>query len=194
MPQTPELPPHVSASYGIQPFERQSRESETEWAQFRLYRDSGYPKGPGETFVARDLKQLSLATGVRLGELKAAYATYAWEERCGAYDREIERRKFEACMTGVQRVEYAYQRMREKSRLILETALDEIRARQEAGEHLSTRDALSLKADCEKSDRLWTGQSTENVSVKHGFDLEKATPEELEVLAAFQADLTARKG
>ena len=187
-----ELPPHVSASYGIQPWERGARESETEWAAFRLYRDSGYPNGPGETFIARDLKRLSLVTGVRLGELKAHHATYSWEERCGAYDREIERRKFEQVMTSAQRADYTWQRIRDKQRLILETAVDELRAKQEAGEHLSARETAQLAEYLSKTDRLWTGQSTENVSVKHGFDLEKATPEELEVLASFQAELTKR--
>lgn len=166
------------------PWERQARESEIEWAQFRAYRDLGYPNGPGEDFRARDLKQLSAVSGVRLGELKAAHSTYAWEERCGAYDREIERRKFEASMTSVQRVEYAHQRMRDKSRLILEVALDEIRAKQEAGEHLSARETIALKDSVTKDDRLWTGQSTENISIKHGVNLDALTPEELEQFAA----------
>lgn len=168
-------------SYVIHPWERQANEADQDWQWFQAYRDSAYPNGYEGAFEARTLRLLAVQFGVSEATLKGRSSTYCWNERAGAWDRELDRRRMASGAHRVDAVNYAHQRILDKHRDLIEMGIDHYKAQAEAGDMPSRRELIAWSEFVFKYDRLTTGQSTENVSVRaqHNLDLDALEPEEM---------------
>lgn len=176
---------HISPSYGrANPWERQVKEGEREYAAFLAYRNMSYRDGLDGAYTPRKLSGVALVLGHSTATLQGWAASFCWEERVGAFDRELDRRKVEGAMSQAQRVEFAHARIRDKLRGAYEGWVEDVIARHDRGEIVSDRIGLAIGEHLAKYDRLGNGLSTENISIHHGVDLDSFTPEELETFAA----------
>lgn len=168
-------------SYVIHPWERQANEADQDWQWFQAYRDSAYPNGYEGAFEVRSLKMLAVRFGVSEATLKGRLGTFSWAVRAGAWDREIERRKAASGMHRIDAVNYSHQRLLDKTRELLEKTIDHHSALADLGDMPTIREGIALAELQFKYDRLTTGQSTENVSVRaqHNLDLDALEPEEM---------------
>ncbi len=166
---------HLSASYGRQVWERNGGENDQDWQAFQAYRESGYPNGYDQKFRPRKLPELAATLGRSVGSLKAAASTHTWHERAGAFDAFLDRRRLEQGMTYHARTQYAQARALDKMHVIWEAGLDAYQAKIDSGEGLNPREQVAFGDMIIKNQRLISGQSTENVSVKHTVDLNLLT-------------------
>lgn len=168
-------------SYAINPWERQANEEDQDWMWFQAYRDSGYPNGYEAAFEARTFKLLAARFGTTEATLKGRASSYSWNARAGAWDRELERRRVASGMHRVDAVNYAHQRLLDKTRDLLEMTIDHHRTLADAGQIPTIREGIALAELQFKYDRLTTGQSTENVSIRsqHNLDIDRLDPDEM---------------
>lgn len=174
--------PHMELqSYVINPWERQANESDQDWMWFQAYRDSAYPNGYEGAFEARTFKLLAARFGTSEATLKGRANSYSWNMRAGAWDRELERRRVSSGMHRVDAVNYAHQRLLDKTRDLLEKTIDHHQTLADTGQLPSIREGIALAELQLKYDRLTTGQSTENVSVRsqHNIDVDRLDPDEI---------------
>ena len=171
-------------STAIQPWERQHLEDEKSWEGFRIYRDSGYPDGYDGAFRARTVRYVATCMGVSIAAVGALCARFSWPERAGAFDRELERRRYESSLDQRARIRLAHERILEKTRGLVEVQLDLLLGKTQAGVEVTPSELRGLLELQMKYDLLLTGQATENhahahVHVSdHGLDLTRLTPDE----------------
>ena len=165
---TPLLP-----SYMLHPWDRRPDEPDEPWGAFIRFRDWAYPEGYDGRYRDRRLSEVAIALQTPSTRLRGWCSSYDWHARAGAFDRELDRRRVEVGLNDLQRVQATHGRILAKASGLVEHALDDLRARVEAGETLSPGDWTRMCDMVLKAERLHTGQSTENVSVQHRIDLSK---------------------
>jgi len=171
--QAHDLPEHVPTHR--QPWERNTSESDLDWQAFQAYREVGYPNGYDQKFHPRDLKGVAIALGRPYTAIKAAAATHAWHDRSGAFDAFLDRRRTEQGLSYHARTQYAQARALDKMFAAWEACLDQFQAKVDCGDGLTAREIAQWGDIIIKNQRLISGQSTENVSVKHSMDLMRFT-------------------
>jgi hypothetical protein len=173
--------------YGVQPWERQPRESDREWELFQQWRGMAYPDGLEGPFKARTTKALALTTGVASAALMALVGTRNWCERAAAFDRELDVRRTEAGLNVIERNARRHQRLLDQMLTSVDMAHAQFQARVEAGEQMTASEIRQWADTVIKLQRLVTGQSTENVAVVVLYDLSRLELSELETFRALEA-------
>jgi hypothetical protein len=117
------------------------------YALFRVYREQGYRNGYTGQLTPRNLDDLTSELGVPAGSLLPGYQKYRWEQRVGAWDREVVRRMAEAKAPDEAKAIRAHQmRIARKARNLGETELDKLLALAATSHEavLKPRDALAI--------------------------------------------------
>lgn len=166
------------------PWERQTRETDAQWALFLTFRDMAYPDGPEGRFFPRSGAALAAATGLSEGYLRGLSASFHWYARAGSYDRELERAKTQADISEVQRSRVRHLRMLAKLRSALEGEADKLlqRVTDPDSPALTAKELVDCTEKVVKLERLLMGEHTEHVRVENEWNLEALEYDELKNL------------
>lgn len=186
-----ELPPTLGRSpLGLdaispppEPWERQARETDQAWALFQAYRDSAYPNGLGEGYVARSVSEFARAGGWLPSQIRTIAQSHQWHERALAYDRHVDSAKTEANLEALPQVLEDHRRILARLRRFVAHELGKWMDTAENSPEPVTkvRDLKSLLDTAIKLDRLTFGEATEIVK-SDGWDLSGCTLDELRAL------------
>lgn len=172
----------------LRPWERLPREGDQAWVLFNAYRESGWPKGPGGGFVPRNKAALAEASGLTPDYLYKLAAEFKWDQRAGAWDRELDRRARE---TDLSDVEFARRRMlRRLAKLgnLAEMELDKllVRATDPDLPQMTAKELVQTLEFVLKAERLMAEKPTEIVRAEGAWNLEDLSVEDLEALNALR--------
>jgi hypothetical protein len=169
-----------------QPWSRQARESDVQWAWFVTYRDAAYPDGLDGTFRPRSLRELAESLGHEHGRLAGCAESFAWAWRAHAYDRMVDERRVGAELTEVDRQRAKHSRTWGTLWEGLECEVAKL-ARMMEGEApaLTPQQLERLLTRATEMMRLLSGEHTAHVKVESE-DYSGLTPEELATLRALR--------
>jgi hypothetical protein len=168
----------------ITPWERLSRETDSQWALFCTFRDSAYPEGPGGRYQPRNLRILAESLGLSADYLRQLSSSYTWFARAGAYDRALDAAKVAAEIGEGVRVRKRHLRLLAKARLFVESELDKLIQKSQDPEitTASPRELAQLLELVITKERLLAGDHTDHILHEGEWKLEELELEELEEL------------
>lgn len=179
------LPAHLT-SEAVQPWERQTRESDREWAIFSCYRMSAYEQGdPAQgKYTARHMGRFAEQFGVGVGYIYQLASAWRWNERCAAYDQLVDRQRTHTTLTALERMRDRHEQMnamRHELWVLAQTRLmDDFLA---GRVHLKPSEIEALGKGVQDADRLLNGQATavtETRNLTAVVTLQGASPEVIE--------------
>lgn len=170
----------------LRPWERLPRETDQDWAYFRLFLDSAYPQGPNGEYVPRNATDLARTIGVARETLAQRSCAFHWVQRAGAWDREVERRRKDTDLSEVQRSRAKWLRIAEKARNLGESELDKLLARSVSDPTIpcmTAKDALAVMDWARTAERQYLQEGrVKDADTAGDVDLENLALEDLEQL------------
>lgn len=173
----------VDPHAGPKPWERRPGESENSYAYYRAYEGLGYPEGELGPVQPRSRTELERRCNLSPGALRQHAATYEWDMRVGAWDREVDRRKRAATLDTVKLVKENQIRIAHKFRNLGEAELDKWLAKSASTTEtvLTVKEALAVGDFGMKLERALQEASTaQDLAGDKGIDLAKLEIEDLE--------------
>lgn len=143
------------------PWERQDRESDTDWAYFRLFLESGYPQGYGGAFKPRSVSQLARDIGVARITLAHRSGAQNWSQRAALWDQYVAQRVDDAYVADKIRSRAKYLRVASKAAKLGELILSKYQAMEStdlAVPRTSIRDALALVEWARNAERQYLAE------------------------------------
>lgn len=167
-----------------QPWARQPRESDQQYAWFLAYRDSAYPKGLEGPFNPRNVEAVAEELGFPPRALAGTADSFAWSWRAHAFDRAIDERKFSAELSEVDLQRAKHSRTWGQLWVGVELEVAKL-VRQMEGEApaLKPKELLALLTKATEMMRLLSGEHTAHVKVD-GPDYDNLSDDEIAAMRA----------
>ena len=163
---------------GSQPWQRQARESDQQYAWFLHYRDAAYPDGLEGPFTPRNLARVADDLGLDDRHLSGTAESFAWAWRASAYDRLVDERRVSSDLSEVDRQRAKHSRTWGNLWEGLEREVMKLVLRMEGeAPALTPRELEKLLSKATEMMRLLAGEHTAHVKVD-GQDWSALSPEE----------------
>lgn len=172
----------------LRPWERLPREGDSAWVLFNAYRESGYPKGPAGGFAPRNKAALAEASGLTPEYLYRLAGEFKWDQRAGAWDRELDRRAREVDLSDAEFARKVMLRRLRKLGNLAEIELDKllVRATDPDLPQMTAKELVQTLEFVLKAERLMAEKPTEIVRAEGAWNLEDLSVEDLEALNALR--------
>ena len=149
-----------------QPWARQPRESDQQYAWFLAYRDSAYPKGLEGPFNPRNVEAVAEELGFPPRALAGTADSFAWSWRAHAFDRAVDERRFDAELSALDRARAQHTKVLGEAFEIVRNEIVKLK-RMAEGEApaLKPKEALAFMEKVITMQRLLAGEHTSHVKV-----------------------------